>query len=404
MRVLRGLLFSALLGVSVLDCGGDDGPEGGDLIIKTSAGAAGQGGSPGKGGAGKASTAGQGGAASQGGGAAAGKGGQALAGTGGQTSAGQAGQGGSAAGAGQGSAAGSTAAGGSMAAGGSVATGGAGAGPEAGAGGSGQAGSPPQGGAGAGGSGDACPRVKIDVAAGATLNVRPTPSTQQAAVGQLSDGAIVDVLGQEQGEAVSGNTLWFHIQGPGVEGYISAVYAQCTTETVPVVTPPDGFYLPLECGKSCKIAQGNFGSFSHSGKSAYAFDFSISLNTPMVAMADGTVAYLYDKTGPGDPCYNGGDSSCFPYANYVVLKHGDGSLSTYKHLNKVNVTLGQAVKRGTVLGLSGSTGYSTGPHAHVMRMEDCGQYSCQSIPLEFVDVGGDHVPDQGETVTSGNCP
>lgn len=78
------------------------------------------------------------------------------------------------------------------------------------------------------------------------------------------------------------------------------------------------------------------------------------------------VAYTYDKAGPGDPCYNGGDSSCFPYANYVVLKHGDGKLTTYKHLSKGSVSVGQTVKRGTTVGLSGSTGYSTGPHAHVM--------------------------------------
>jgi murein DD-endopeptidase MepM/ murein hydrolase activator NlpD len=246
--------------------------------------------------------------------------------------------------------------------------------------------------------------VEVQVADGATLNVRPTPSTQQAPVGKLNDGDIVDVLAQVKGEAVSGNDLWFQIQAPSVTGYISAQFAQCTLKKPPVLTKPDGFYLPLECGKTSKIAQGNNGSFSHQGKSLYAYDFSLALNTPMTAMADGVVAYLYDKTGPGDPCYNGGDSSCFPYANYVVLKHGDGSLSTYKHLNKVSVSLKQFVKRGTVIGLSGSTGYSTGPHAHVMRMEDCGQYSCQSIPLKFQDVGGDQVPDQGQSVTSGNCP
>jgi murein DD-endopeptidase MepM/ murein hydrolase activator NlpD len=244
----------------------------------------------------------------------------------------------------------------------------------------------------------------VHVAAGATLNVRPTPATTQPAVGTLNDGDIVDVLAQVKGEPVSGNSLWFQIKAPSVTGYVSAEFATCTLEKPPVVTAPDGYYLPLQCGKSAKIAQGNFGSFSHQGKSVYAYDFSIPLNTPMVAMADGVVKYLYAKTGPGDPCYSGGGSSCYPYANYVVLKHGDGKLTTYKHLNKVQVTLGQSVKRGAVIGLSGSTGYSTGPHAHVMRMDDCGQYSCQSIPLKFVDVGGDHMPDTGQTVTSQNCP
>jgi murein DD-endopeptidase MepM/ murein hydrolase activator NlpD len=260
----------------------------------------------------------------------------------------------------------------------------------------------------AGGAGGAapneCPRAKVDVADGATLNVRPTPSTSEAAVGVLGDGDIVDVIQQVNGEVIEGDPTWFQIQAPNVAGYVSAAFASCTLETPPVITAPDGYFLPLQCGKSAKISQGNFGSYSHQGNAKYAFDFSIPVGTPMAAMADGVVKYMNDATGPGDPCYDGGGSSCFPYANYVVLKHGDGKLTTYKHLSQVNVVLGQAVTRGSVVGLSGSTGYSTGPHAHVMRMEDCGQYSCQSIPLEFADVGGDHVPDTGQTVTSGNCP
>ncbi len=242
------------------------------------------------------------------------------------------------------------------------------------------------------------------VAAGATLNVRPDPSTSQAPVGTLPNGAIVDVVAEVQGESVSGNTLWFQVSSPKVSGFISSVYAECTLEEPPVLTPPGAYYLPLECGKSAKISQGNFGSFSHSGKSKYAFDFSLGVGTPMVAMADGVVLHVYDKTKPGDPCYDGGGSSCYPYANLVVLLHGDGSASIYKHLSKVLVSLNDFVPRGTPIGLSGSTGYSTGPHAHVMREENCGVANCQSIPLSFADVAGNGVPTTGQTVTSGNCP
>lgn len=253
---------------------------------------------------------------------------------------------------------------------------------------------------GAGGADPACPRVKVEVAAGASLNVRPTPSTAQAPIGELSNGQIVDLLAKVQGESIGGNDVWFQIAAPSLQGFIFSDFASCTLDEP--VALPNGFYVPLKCGSSAKISQGNFGSFSHQGKAAYAFDFAIPVGTPMTAMADGSVIHIYDKTGPGDPCYNGGGSSCFPYANLVVLLHGDGTTTLYKHLSKVSVSMGQVVQRGTTVGLSGSTGYSTGPHAHVMRMENCGSYNCQSIPLKFADVPGG-APKTGETVKSGNC-
>ena len=121
-------------------------------------------------------------------------------------------------------------------------------------------------------------------------------------------------------------------------------------------------------------------------------------------MASGTVTHTFDGTGPGDPCYSGGGPECFTAANYVTMLHADGTKSTYRHLQQVLVSVGEVVSVGQAVGLSGSTGYSTGRHAHVMRMEDCGEYHCQSVAVAFSDVPGDGVPDTGEMVTSGNCP
>ena len=255
-----------------------------------------------------------------------------------------------------------------------------------------------------GGALDECPRVRVVVQPGNVLNVRPDPSTKGAPVGSLANGAIVDVLSIVHGEAIDGVDLWYEVDDGQVSGFVFGAFVECTLEEPPELLPPDGYYLPLECGMSAKIAQGNFGDFSHQGKAKYAFDFSIGLNTPLTAMADGVVIHVYDQTGPGDPCYSGGGQECFPYANLVVLLHGDGAASIYKHLNKVHVGLGEFVPRGATIGLSGSTGYSTGRHAHVMREEDCGVANCQSIPLSFVDVPGDGVPVTGQTVTSMNCP
>jgi hypothetical protein len=258
-------------------------------------------------------------------------------------------------------------------------------------------------GAGSGPSSD-CPRARVQVADTGPLNVRPDPSTQNAPVGALPNGAIVDVVEQVTGEGIDGNVIWFSITSGALSGYISSAFASCTTELPP--EPPDGYYAPLHCGTGARITQGNMGSTSHNGTiSLYAFDFGVGLNTEILAMADGTVAYIHDETGPGDLCYNGGGAECVAYANYVVLRHGDNTMTAYKHLNEVLVSVGDSLARGDVVGLSGTTGWSTGPHLHVVREEDCGSASCASIPLSFVDFpsnGG--VPVTGDVVTSGNCP
>jgi hypothetical protein len=73
------------------------------------------------------------------------------------------------------------------------------------------------------------------------------------------------------------------------------------------------------------------------------------------------------------------------------------------HLDAPLVSVGEPVYRGEEVGLSGGTGWSTGPHAHVQRQELCGSWWCQSVSTAFTDVGGDGIPVTGQTVTSQNC-
>ena len=52
------------------------------------------------------------------------------------------------------------------------------------------------------------------------------------------------------------------------------------------------------------------------------------------------------------------------YGNYVVISHGSGNTTLYAHMSSRKVEVGQYVNQGDVIGITGSTGNSTGPHLH----------------------------------------
>jgi murein DD-endopeptidase MepM/ murein hydrolase activator NlpD len=73
----------------------------------------------------------------------------------------------------------------------------------------------------------------------------------------------------------------------------------------------------------------------------------------------GTEVYA---TGDGKVIESGWSSGGF--GNLIVIDHGYGLQTTYGHLSNIKVVVGLNVKRGELIGLSGSTGISTGPHLH----------------------------------------
>lgn len=85
-------------------------------------------------------------------------------------------------------------------------------------------------------------------------------------------------------------------------------------------------------------------------------DFGVPVGTPVRAANSGTVVTSADLPGGG----NGGYRS---YGRYIVVDHGDKS-TLYAHLSRRNLTAGANVRSGQMLGLSGNTGNSTGPHLH----------------------------------------
>ncbi|MBK9755917.1 MAG: M23 family metallopeptidase [Nannocystis sp.] len=167
---------------------------------------------------------------------------------------------------------------------------------------------------------------------------------------------------------------------------------------------PEAFWLPLACGATSRVGQGNDNPFSHHDELRFAFDLLLVRGSPVHAMADGIVTHVKNDVRPGDPCRDGGDERCRDHANLVVLLHDDGTSTLYKHLDDALATVGNRLARGALLGRSGTTGWSTTPHLHVMRMDPCAAIECPSIALAFVDVPGDGVPVTGQDLKSMNCP
>jgi LysM repeat protein len=83
-----------------------------------------------------------------------------------------------------------------------------------------------------------------------------------------------------------------------------------------------------------------------------AVDLAAPVGTAIVAADEGRVT-VSRKGG-----YNGG------YGTYVVIKHANGTQTLYAHMNANNVSVGETVSRGQVIGSVGMTGRTTGPHVH----------------------------------------
>lgn len=137
------------------------------------------------------------------------------------------------------------------------------------------------------------------------------------------------------------------------------------------------YILPFESKKKLLLVQGYFGVFSHQQRAA--LDFKMKRGTPILAARDGVVIRVKEDGSKG-----GWGRKYRSQGNNIVIQHGDNSRSGYWHLKKDGalVNVGDTVKQGQVIGLSGKTGYAAIPHLHFIVWKNT-RGNWQQIPTRF---------------------
>jgi murein DD-endopeptidase MepM/ murein hydrolase activator NlpD len=86
------------------------------------------------------------------------------------------------------------------------------------------------------------------------------------------------------------------------------------------------------------------------GRLHAGMDFAVSTGTPLTSMSTGTVVFAGEQSG---------------YGILVKIRYWDGTVSYYGHMSRILVNSGDKVEPGEIVGKSGNTGHSTGPHLHL---------------------------------------
>ncbi|PIQ63656.1 MAG: hypothetical protein COV99_01045 [Bacteroidetes bacterium CG12_big_fil_rev_8_21_14_0_65_60_17] len=138
------------------------------------------------------------------------------------------------------------------------------------------------------------------------------------------------------------------------------------------------YALPYSVGSRYMVGQSFHGNVSHQGK--YAIDWNMPTGTPVLAARSGLVVATEDSYRQG-----GNDPALKTRANYVRIRHDDGTIGNYVHLSPegVRVHVGERVREGELIGLSGNTGFSTGPHLHFEVYAITENLERKTIPVEF---------------------
>jgi len=122
------------------------------------------------------------------------------------------------------------------------------------------------------------------------------------------------------------------------------------------------YAMPFKPGRYV-VMQGPRGTYSHfaGSGSENAVDWTCPVGTVVCAAREGRVVGVRQDSTVGGP-----DRKFRPFANYVIIKHADGTFADYVHLKTGGalVKIGDEVTVGQPIGLSGQTGFTSAPHLH----------------------------------------
>ena len=147
----------------------------------------------------------------------------------------------------------------------------------------------------------------------------------------------------------------------------------------PATPAPLTLRIPLDA--SALVSQGNAQLPTHLGTAAYAWDFQVPEDTPVLAAAPGVIVWVRD-----DSSAFGEDTGALQDANWMVIDHGAGLFSSYVHLaqDSAQVAPGDVVAGGQPLAVTGLSGQLTGTHLH-FQVENAWSETLPSAFLGLAD-------------------
>jgi murein DD-endopeptidase MepM/ murein hydrolase activator NlpD len=145
------------------------------------------------------------------------------------------------------------------------------------------------------------------------------------------------------------------------------------------------YALPYSAGEARQIMQGWHGRLTHTGVDDHAIDFEMPEQTAVRAAREGIVVVVKD-----DSVRRCADATCADDANYIMVRHDDGSVAEYGHLahGGAHVRAGERVARAQVIAASGATGRVTAPHLHFVVRVAQSDATWRSVPVRFETARG----------------